>query len=155
MGSSAGPTSHGSEQWWPVVYNLPPHLRDSFMGMNSWARGYMVHYGVGRPSDVGSPGSAPRAPLGSYILEVLRRLWRPLGKGSSFMSPSPSGLSRYYQASSPGYSLGVVQVLVDGEGILCLRFISKVAVVLAQEIGLLGGIGSALGLHILWRLPLL
>ena len=69
--------------------------------------------------------------------------------------PSPSGLSRYYQASSPGYSLGVVQVLVDGEGILCLRFISKVAVVLAQEIGLLGGIGSALGLHILWRVPLL
>ena len=115
----------------------------------------MVHYGVGRPSDVGSPGSAPRAPLGSYVLEVLRRLWRPLGKGSSFMSPSPSGLSRYYQASSPGYSLGVVQVLVDGEGILCLRFIKVIAVVrLVQEVRFFG-IKYAPVLHRLWREPLL
>ena len=85
-------------------------------------------------------GKPPRIDASCSVWKLL--LWNvmwvaALSKGgpSGMGGPSPSGHSRYYQASSPGYSLGIVQVLVDGEGILRLALVKVVAVVrLIQEL---------------------
>ena len=59
--------------------------------------------------------------------------------------PSPSGLSRYYQASSPGYSLGASHVLADREGILYLIKAEVLLLLLLGELEeLLGGLDEAL-----------
>ena len=85
-------------------------------------------------------GKPPRIDTSCSVWKLL--LWNvmwvaALSKGgpSEMGGPSPSGHSRYYQASSPGYSLGIVQVLIDGEGILRLPLVKVVAVVrLVQEL---------------------
>ena len=85
-------------------------------------------------------GKPPRIDTSCSVWKLL--LWNvmwvaALSKGgpSGMGGPSPSGHSRYYQASSPGYSLGIVQVLFDGEGILRLPLVKVVAVVrLVQEL---------------------
>ena len=67
--------------------------------------------------------------------------------------PSPSGLSRYYQASSPGYSLGASHVLADCEGLLGLVKAEVLLLLLLWELEeLLGGLDEALVL-ILSRIP--
>ena len=69
--------------------------------------------------------------------------------------PSPSGLSRYYQASSPGYSYGASHVLADGEGLLGFFKAEVLLLLLLRELEeLLGGLDEALVL-VLSGVPLL
>ena len=59
--------------------------------------------------------------------------------------PSPSGLSRYYQASSPGCSLGASHVLADCEGLLLLVKAEVLLLLLSREFEEpLGGLDEAL-----------
>ena len=61
--------------------------------------------------------------------------------------PPPSGLSRYYQASSPGYSLGASHVLADCEGLLHLvkaEVLLLLFLLLREFEKLLGGLDEAL-----------
>ena len=68
---------------------------------------------------------------------------------------SPSGLSRYYQASSPGYSLSAIYVLADCEGLLGLIKAEVLLLLLTWEFEeLFRGLDEALIL-ILSRVPLL
>ena len=108
----------------------------SLGGVGSWLLlMYSKHSGsrsVSRWESLG--GKPPRIDTSCSVWKF--RLWNvmcvaALNKGG----PSPSGHSQYYQASSPGYSLGIIQVLFDGEGILRLALVKIVAVVrLVQEL---------------------
>jgi hypothetical protein len=131
VGSSAGPTSHGSEQWRPVVYDLPLTPKGIIGWVNILSTRVKGASRCWRTPRWGFPwvsaSCSVRKLLSLELCDGLDGLEARVHRG---WRPSPSGLSQYYWASSPSYSLVVVKVLRNGPRLSLLGVVEAVVVVL-------------------------